>query len=268
MEAEQNSNETHNDAKVYETRNDKRNEDDTKLQVKSSKNNLEPIVKLKQFKAEKDLVTLYEYECENCNTKFHDKVDCCEYCGSKFLKEVDSGKKYCYLDSGSIKLTSNFVLPEYHKVTIVSIISLVILILLIVVVAFTLNMVIEHINFLYLSLLIFELLLVSYLSRLFSTIMDRIDDRNSHKTYLFIKGYDYCTNYDENNNDLSKKGLWSIVSVKHRLENGTELTLKSNLIVSSEDEKKKVDVLINMDDYSDYEIGFNLENKIKKLSKR
>ena len=240
----------------------------TELKVKSNKNKYTPIVKIKNFKPEKDLAALYEYECENCKHLYSDKVACCQYCGSKFIKKVDSGKKYCYLDSGHIKLTSSVVLPEHQKMLIVSFISLIVLISLIVAVAFSFNTFIEHKNVLYMCWLILEIMLITILSRFFSDIMDRIDGRNNHKTYLFIKDYDYGTRYDENHDDMSKKGPWSIVYVTHRLENGTELTLKSNLIVSSEDKNKKVDVLINMDDYNDYEIGFDLDNKIKRFSKR
>ncbi len=55
------------------------------------------------------------------------------------------------------------------------------------------------------------------------------------------------------------------MNVKYHKKNGEEIVLRSREIFYKYQLKEKADLLINPDNIEEYEIGFNLEEKLKKM---
>ena len=78
----------------------------------NSKENMQALtVKYNEIDVTKHLKPIYYYECENCKKIHRTQIDVCPDCGSRFLKPLYTGMKYCYIDNANKRLT-----PRYNQI--------------------------------------------------------------------------------------------------------------------------------------------------------
>ncbi len=231
---------------------------DNTIKAKSSKSSSDQ----KTFNLQENLQPIYEYECENCKKIFYKNNGFCSECGSKYIKKIDTGKKYCYVNLNKRK--SKGLLDFNSDVSHPFVDSPGLFFLMLFGVPMLLLGILLHFN-LDVDILpdIIAILSVIIIFPLFFIEKKRPtkDLKIERPKYLYIKGLNYSirrTSSDE---------IPYYIKIKDRVNDEKEMEIESK------DEKylihrpEKVELLINCNDKEDYEIDFDLEKTIRRRYK-
>ena len=248
--------------------------EDNGVSSDNSKENTQALtVKYNEIDVTKHLKPIYYYECENCKKIHHTQIDVCPDCGSRFLKALNTGMKYCYIDNANKRLTPRYnqILANQRKYeygikkSLVGdlILAFGILPMFGILIASE-NVLSKFINNIYLSarisLFIFIVSLIIFGKFVFkkygNDVQKEVKENNIPKRYKFIKDCKYTL--EDKDSGISR------MIVDYYTDNGNKVILKSHRYISTyQGFGDKVDLIINPDNLEDYNIDFNLDQKLK-----